>query len=234
MTTIEQAYNYLSKDHLSNCGPLQVLRRGSGELIQLDDEGIILLDRISGTYMISAEFSPKTLNWISELPDNCELFQLSDEAFLPALKERYGLTTVLDCEQFVYDKDEPISFDMKLRISEASDEEVVVIRENYHKLSDEALELIRSFHNLFVAHNHNGQMIGFIGSHLEGSMGLLNILPEYRRSGYGIELEVFMINRFLEHGLIPYCQVEAGNEKSAHLQEKLGLKKAAKKAHWLY
>ena len=77
-------------------------------------------------------------------------------------------------------------------------------------------------------------MVGFIGQHLEGSMGLLEVLPQYRKNGYGMELEQTMINYMLEKGLIPFCQVEVTNEKSLRLQKKLGLTISREQVYWLF
>ena len=65
-------------------------------------------------------------------------------------------------------------------------------------------------------------------------MGLLEILPEYRRRGFGAELERFMINKMLADGLIPYCQFRTDNTASRSLQEKLGLCILPEKITWLY
>lgn len=80
----------------------------------------------------------------------------------------------------------------------------------------------------------SGEFVGFIGRHPEGSMGLLQVFPEYRRQGYGEELESFMINRFLEEGRVPYAHIIVDNEKSMNLQKKLGYEVADKKIYWLF
>ena len=85
-----------------------------------------------------------------------------------------------------------------------------------------------------MVHDHSGEMVGFVGKHLEGTMGILEILPKHRRKGYGTELEKFMINHVLEKGITPFCQVESGNEKSFKLQLKLGLKESSKRVYWLF
>ena len=65
-------------------------------------------------------------------------------------------------------------------------------------------------------------------------MGLLEILPPFRRQGFGAELERFLIGRMLDQGLIPYCQFETDNLPSSLLQEKLGLSVAEEKIVWLF
>ena len=65
-------------------------------------------------------------------------------------------------------------------------------------------------------------------------MGLLEILPVYRRKGYGTELESFMIAEMLRQGLIPYCQFKTDNLESRALQEKIGLRISDQTICWLY
>ena len=58
--------------------------------------------------------------------------------------------------------------------------------------------------------------------------------PQYRRRGYGQELETFILNRVLAAGELPYCQIFQGNEASLALQAKLGWKLADKYTCWLF
>ena len=76
--------------------------------------------------------------------------------------------------------------------------------------------------------------MGFIGRHPEGSMGLLLVLPEYRRRGYGAELESFMIEKILGEGRIPYAHIIEDNFNSLSLQRKLGCEAAEEKVYWLF
>ena len=77
------------------------------------------------------------------------------------------------------------------------------------------------------------RLIGFIGTHDEGSMGMLYVDEQYRRQGIGEALLSYNINRTLERGRIPYGHVFEGNTMSERLLEKLGLYKAGKAVWWL-
>lgn len=57
-----------------------------------------------------------------------------------------------------------------------------------------------------------GEQVGFIGMHSEGSLGLLYVEEAYRRHGIARSLEAYMINRTLEKGWTPYGHVMVGNE----------------------
>lgn len=76
-------------------------------------------------------------------------------------------------------------------------------------------------------------LAGFIGEHLEGSMGLLEVLPEYRSKGYGYKLETFLINHFLRLNVIPFCQVRINNSESLALQKKIGMEISELTTFWI-
>ena len=64
-------------------------------------------------------------------------------------------------------------------------------------------------------------------------MGLLEILPEHKRKGYGTQIEAFLINEALRRGKIPYAEIVKGNDISVKLQEKLGLEFCKTPIWWL-
>jgi GNAT superfamily N-acetyltransferase len=80
---------------------------------------------------------------------------------------------------------------------------------------------------------YNGKPAGFAGLHSEGSMGMLEVLPEFQRKGFGTDLEACMIGYVLKQGRIPYGHVIADNEKSMALQKKLGFTVCNGIVYWL-
>lgn len=80
----------------------------------------------------------------------------------------------------------------------------------------------------------DGKLAGFIGTHSEGSIGMLEVLPEYRRKGYGMMLESFLIRWHLERGRTPFCHVIDGNEASLCLQQRLGMEQGDLPAIWVF
>lgn len=232
MKKIYEAEKYLAKDKLTNYALLEVIKRGSGKIIKMQEDGVLLFDEISSAYMLSTD-NEDASEWMEDIHD-CNLFHTTNKLCLDSVQKKYGLDIILDCSQFVYESKDYIEYEKHLDINEPLDTEMEVIRNNYDKLTEYELEKIRSMNNLYVGHDDSGEMVGFVGNHLEGSMGILEVLPKHRRNGYGTELEKFMINHVLEKGITPFCQVEAGNEKSSKLQQKLGLKESSKRVYWLF
>lgn len=66
------------------------------------------------------------------------------------------------------------------------------------------------------------ELAGFIGFHSEGSIGMLEVLPEYRGRHIATALATYMSNLSISRGMIPYGQVIEGNEISMNLQRSIG------------
>jgi GNAT superfamily N-acetyltransferase len=103
----------------------------------------------------------------------------------------------------------------------------------YDLVSPEELRRIVKRRKLLLGHDR-GNPVGFIGEHLEGSMGLLYVFPEYRRHGYAVALEKAMIARTLKEGFIPFGQVEKGNHASLALQKKIGMTVSDNLICWMW
>ena len=57
-----------------------------------------------------------------------------------------------------------------------------MILENYHSFTDQSTS---QAHRRRVMHGafQKGELLGFIGMHSEGSVGMLEVLPQHRRKG---------------------------------------------------
>lgn len=128
-----------------------------------------------------------------------------------------------------------IKLDVKeeLEISQLKGNDLEMILEHYNKLSNGEIETLLKNENLFGGYK-NGKLIGFIGNHLEGSIGVLEVFPQYRRLGYGAMLESYIVNLMLEKGLIPFAQIETNNKKSLALQHKLGFSISKDRLYWMF
>ena len=100
-----------------------------------------------------------------------------------------------------------------------------------HVSAEEARDLIAD--KALLGAFDNGQLAGFIGYHREGSVGMLEILPAFRRRGLGYLLEAAAINRQIARGLPAYCHVFIDNLASQGLQKKLGLVASQTRCVWM-
>ncbi|MBQ3273174.1 MAG: GNAT family N-acetyltransferase [Solobacterium sp.] len=96
------------------------------------------------------------------------------------------------------------------------------VQETYTGFDADDAYLKRCLRRGMIGIEAEGQLAGYIGTHDEGAMGLLQILPQYRRRHYAEALETAMIRFLMADGRAVWGQVEESNTASRRLQEKLG------------
>lgn len=228
----DKALEYLIKDSLLHMGMIEPIHRGTAEILYAEIDGVLLKEQKSDSYMISIdnfEKGKELLNTVS----NCNLIVAHQRFMVDYILKKHKLTETLECVQAVYaDKTKfPISNELEIRKLEPKHKKVIL--EHYDKIPDEEIQELLNDGSLFGGYKNN-ELIGFIGNHLEGSIGLLEVFPEYRRLGYGTILEKYMINRMLEKALVPFAQIVVDNDKSIALQKKLGFSISKDSMFWMW
>lgn len=217
-----------------NPGIEKVLRRGTAEILERDDDGIFLFDTVSEAYMISSTDSGKAEQWILRHSDrNYKLLVASGDSIADFIKEKLSFQNVLKCYQLIFSGEKPKLPKTSLETRHAAEEDLDFILAHYDILSREELTKIITRRKLIMG-LLNGKPVGFVGEHLEGSLGILYILPEYRKQGFAAYLEKYQMNEMLKDGYLPFGQVEVGNEKSLNLQKKLGFKECSGFVYWFF
>lgn len=228
----DKAITYLMKDLLLNVGMIEPIRRNTATILYADTDGVLLKEQKSDAYMISVDNFERGIDLVDKISE-CSLIVAHQEFMVDYILNKFGLHEKLKCVQAVYMDKAKIDVTEELEIRQLEQKHLKVILEHYDKLSDEEIKEILVNGNLFGGYK-NGKLIGFIGNHLEGSMGLLEIFPQYRHLGYGAALESYLINQMVEKGLVPFGQIEIGNEKSIALQNKLGFSISKNSVCWMF
>ena len=211
----------------------QALLRQHGTELYYGPKGRVILNK-DGTVMSDVQDGEALCTILQRLGlSKHTLFSLKSQEAADAVCRAYGLGDQMPCTQAVYLKSAPPEM-QPCDIRRLGEEYAETLAAHYHPESD-TLPYLREriaagqMWGLF----EDGRLAGFIGMHSEGSMGLLEILPEFRRRGYGYQLEAYLIALHLQRGWTPYCHIVYGNEASLRLQEKLGLSFAKLPAIWV-
>ncbi len=239
-TRKQRALDYLTRDKLVHTDMLEVIRRDQARLLYADENGVLLLDEPSRAWMVSVVDEDMGERLLSLIPreEREPLFCVHQEFLRDSISRRFGRSHVSVCTQFVYTRKLPpeeLSGAPAYEIRPLTAEEAEGVYACYPHHDICSLEDIQeriAAGALFGAYMQ-GQMAGFAGFHREGGMGMLEVLPQYRRQGIGGALERYLIRLFLERGWVPFCQVFAGNEASEALQKKLGLRRARGTVYWI-
>lgn len=212
----------MNLQNINNLGIDRVLRRESGEIILERDDALLVRDKISGAYMFACDDTESGVALLDRyIGGDCELLMVSDHALGMAAYERYSFMEKLECRQVAYYGEKP-STDTELSIRTADKNDLPTLTKNYHLISEEELEKVVMRGSVMLGYDGD-RLVGFIGEHLEGSMGLLYVFPEYRRRGFGAALQKQLMAKTMDEGFIPFGQVEKDNSGSLRLQEKLGM-----------
>lgn len=210
----------------------RVLRRGSGEVIEESENALLVFDHVSKAYFLACEEKELGIAILDKHHAwDFPLLMTSNHEIGEAAFERYGFHEKLDCYQVAYFGEKPdINARLSFRAAEKSD---VPQLEVYDMISAEEMNKVVERKSLTLGFEGDN-LAGFIGEHLEGSMGMLYVFPEYRGKGYGTELERKFIADTMERGFIPFGQVEKNNAVSLALQKKLGMTKSENLICWMW
>jgi GNAT superfamily N-acetyltransferase len=223
--------HFLEHDKLQNIMAFSYLKKPTCKVIAQNESAIYLYDTYSDISLLCTDTLEAGIDLLSH-SSKPRCLILNRPLLLPYIKEKWNLTNRESCFQAVYLKDS-IDVPSRLNISLATDSEIEVMMNTYQFAKREEFERTRERDMLFAAHA-NGEFVGYIGEHGEGSMGMLHILQPYRGKGYAFELESFMIAQKLKRGQISYCHIIESNLASYHLQQKLGLQFAKDKVFWTF
>ena len=210
------------------------LRRGGGELLFAGPEGRvircghggpILSDVLDGTALVS----------LLQERGLCDesLFCLKGHDAADAIKQAFGVDGGTACTQAVYLSHEAPAWEGDIRL--LTEEHAAFCAARYHPEDNNLpyMQYLISAGQMW-GYFDGDRIAGFIGIHREGSMGLLEVLPEHRKRGVGYALEAFLIDWHLKKGWVPYCHVVEGNEASFALQRKLGMQFSELPVIWLW
>ena len=211
----------------------RVLKRGSGEIIAEQDNALLIRDSVSGAYLLACEDTAAGLRVLDRnIRPDCGLLMVSNEALGKEAYSRYGFSGKLECFQVAYYGEKPPA-DSRISVRAAEERDLRMLVRNYRLVSREELGKAVARRSVLLGY-HQDQLIGFIGEHLEGSMGMLYVFPEFRHKGFGAALQSHLIAKTMEEGYIPFGQVEKENHASLCLQKKLGMTQSENLIVWMW
>ena len=223
------ARTWLSRDPLLHTDMTEALRRGLGVIASAAERGVLVSADEDSCGMLSCADLDTALTLLDGR--RFPLLSIHQAELESPLCRELGMETWMRCRQAVYlGKEPPAATEEDIR--PLTGEHLDFLQANYRHEDSEYLAWLLERRALFGAFREE-KLVGFIGKHAEGSMGLLEVLPSFRRQGVGESLERFLIAREVERGNLPYCHVFTDNQASLALQQKLGLTLAEGSVIWL-
>ncbi len=219
----QAAVAYLEGEYLWHVDMLEALKRGRGQVVYFEGRTVLIRrNEAPAFYLLTADSPTAAEAAFAGLPAP-KIVVARGPGVAEMLGERFRLQLSDYCSNVAYLKKERFAWDCPgLVIRPYRVEELPEFLAHYDiEDEDEARAHIEKG-ELFAA-EYEGKLAGFMGLHADGSMGLLEVFPEYRKLGIGRAIEKFFINFCLDKGWVPYGQVFCDNEASFSLQSHLGM-----------
>lgn len=232
-TAADAALRYLSKDILLHMGMIAPINKGTAEIISADESGVLLRETKSDAFMLSVEESEKGLTLIGKIPDG-KLFAVHQHFMVGYTAEKYGLSIIKECLQAVYFNKNLLPESADLDIKPLGIEYLDTVYSNYQDSADFDYVKRRLADGAVFGGFIGGTLCGFVGTHEEGSIGILHVLDKYRGNGYGSALTSHMANLMLRDGCVPFGQIDPANKKSLNLHKRLGFEISDTALYWLF
>ncbi len=227
------ALAFLESNPLLHMGMIFPIMRGTAEILYAEGDGVLLRELASGAYMLSACDFEKGRELLRPLGRR-ELFCVHQGNISDWLAETYAFANRLACFQAVHTSGRRFAEDPAIEVRQLGVEYLDILYSYYHDYVGYDY-LKRRLESGGIYGGFLGETLcGFVGTHEEGSIGILEVLDAYRGRGFGSALEKFMINRILEEGQIPFAQISVDNQTSINLQRKLGLEISSDRVYWLF
>lgn len=227
------ALNYLEADRLLHIDMIEPLRRGSAELLCTGENGVLVYDRSARLYLISAKTPEAAADMAAEMKEPV-LAAAHQEYTAQIVAEMFGLRQTMCCRQTMWPVRQPPAVpaaDIELRMLTAEAENEIFSLYS-HDIGREYIRgrlLAGEMLGAFIS----GELAGFIGLHEEGSMGMLEVRPAYRRRGIASQLIAGLSAQQLSSGRIPFSQFVFTNEQSEALHRHLGFAISKEYVYWL-
>ena len=229
-THLEVSMDISSIDYISF---RRVIERGTAEIIEEGEDFLFLYDSVSETYMLACDDAEAGKALLDKYEDRgYELIETTCKEAAEYACDRFGFDNCLECWQFAYLGEAPEP-EQRLRMRTAELSDLPALTKVYDQISEDEMARDIRLGNVLLAYEGD-KLAGFIGEHLEGSIGMLYVFPEFRRKGYAAALENAEFAKMIRQGFIPFGQVITGNTASYNLQKKRGLTEAGKLVYWCW
>ena len=227
----QQVIKRLSRDKRNNIHIIECLSRGLGEILYARGEDIVVYQRDDRICMVNAGTPEQGKELLKNcIPKEAELF-VTGQDFMKSLLEESGYHTLFSCRQFLYTERTQLPVRHK-DIRRLDMDSFSYVCEHYDKDSTSYIR-DRLLAGVMYGAFTDDRLVGFIGMHSEGSLGMLYVDEAQHRQGLAASLVAYAVNRMLERGWTPYGHVITGNEASMRLQEKLGFYQAKNTFWWV-
>lgn len=234
---LQECKKCMMRQKLLHIDMIELINRGRARIVYHDADEILLRDIVTGIYFHTRMSGVPQMEWKLPLKlakdDSIECIVLHQREMVPLMETHFHLKEDMECLQGAYTRREKLPVrglygpdgrgEDGFSIRTLTEEYIPFVAEHYSEIGTSEYVSERIRHGAVYGAFYDKKIVGFIANHEEGSIGMLYVLPEYRKRHVAMALETYCMNLAVERGEIPYGQVVLGNEASIRLQEKMGI-----------
>lgn len=210
---------------------LEPLRRGSADVLYDGPDGVLMFEREGGVHMMTAQ-TPEGAEACFQKIQQCELLVGHELWYQEQAAERFDLSEAQLCWQAVWTNPAPPP-EPKTQLKLLDSALAPWVYEHYSHPFGGVEYMEGAIQRGMLGAYLDGELAGFVGFHDEGSIGMLEVLPQFQRRGVGLDLLHGAVRLALQQGAIPFGQVFTNNTASLALQKKAGLAVSDDVLFWL-
>ncbi len=232
--TEQEILAYLERDKTLRIDMIEAIRRGGAKVLYAAPDAVVLM-KMNRFCLIVSDTVEAGVRALAAVPSECRLFVAHNEASRDAVFQAYpNINHASACWQAYYPKTEPMPTMDVCEIKPFPMDQIPFLMSVYDPEGDPKRYEDRVKAGDVLAAYKDGELAGFIGFHGDGSGGMLEVLPKFRRLGIGSALEIALHNEALRRGWTPYGQIYTHNNASRRLQESLGMVISDGAIYWMY
>ena len=255
---LEKAKSRMQKaDRFLNIDMIEHINRGTGKLVYMDDDQIIIEDKKCGilfhtsTVKNDGEYDVGKLADVSDFLKNAPKIVFHQLAEVKKYQQKLNININFVCKNVVYTQREklPVSGlymadgsplksgeNAGMYIRELDENDIPDTLRHYTFIKDATYtpRAVREgrMYGAFFKDDSEEKMAGFIGIHENGTMGMLEVFEEYKRRHLGTALATYIMNVCLNKGYIPYAQISEDNMTSLEIAKRRGMCMSKTAVYW--
>ena len=230
---LQELRQQLLADKLTHFDMIDCIDRGFAQVVKADDRGVLLYSTGCDQYHLTAK-EPEFVRECMALCQPGRNIICHQEFLLEELCQQLKLFHMAFHHGVYTGKQPPPQRGDEPEIRQLGPEWVDQVSPHYYDDSEKILLRARMEEGRVFGAFIDNQLAGFIGEHSEGTYGILEVIPQFRRRGVAYALERHIIAHLMAQGRVPYCQVKSENAASLALQSQLGVEVSPGLAHWLF
>lgn len=226
---------YLKRHPRRNAHMLYSYRYGNAKLLYGENDGVLLYDEKMDYYLASALTTAAVKDILALVPNGFTCFIANDALFKDEVEAQLTYRKRIDSYNWVYESKQHFDVSANVELRHLDQRYIKQVEEQY-TISDlcpdgyisQCIEM--GMLGAFI----DDKLVGFIGKHTYGPIGLLEVSRDYQGQHLGTLLLASFINEQLDLNpdQLLFAQTNALNDISIHLMEKLGFRRADQAVYW--